>query len=78
MARQIVDIVNDALLVTLAAQVTTLPLLLVYFRQLSTVALIAALALPLGCTGGGTGGGGTGGGGGKGGSRPDLDDDIPF
>jgi competence protein ComEC len=46
-ARQLVDILNDALLVTLAAQVTTLPLLMVYFRQLSTVALIVnPLVLP--------------------------------
>jgi competence protein ComEC len=46
-ARQLVDILNDALLVTLAAQVTTLPLLMVYFRQISTVALIVnPLVLP--------------------------------
>ena len=47
LARRIVDILNDALLVTLAAQVTTLPLLMVYFRQISTVALIVnPLVLP--------------------------------
>jgi competence protein ComEC len=47
LARRIVDIINDALLVTLAAQVTTLPLLMVYFRQISTVALIVnPLVLP--------------------------------
>jgi competence protein ComEC len=46
-ARRLVDILNDALLVTLAAQVTTLPLLMVYFRQISTVALIVnPLVLP--------------------------------
>jgi competence protein ComEC len=46
-ARQAVDILNDALLVTLAAQVTTLPLLMYYFRQISTVALIVnPLVLP--------------------------------
>jgi competence protein ComEC len=46
-ARQVVDILNDALLVTLAAQVTTLPLLMYYFRQVSTVALIVnPLVLP--------------------------------
>jgi competence protein ComEC len=46
-ARQVVDILNDALLVTLAAQVTTLPLLMYYFRQISTVALIVnPLVLP--------------------------------
>jgi len=46
-ARQLVDILNDALLVTLAAQVTTLPLLMVYFRQISTVSVIVnPLVLP--------------------------------
>jgi competence protein ComEC len=46
-ARRAVDIVNDALLVTLAAQVTTLPLMMYYFRQVSTVALIVnPLVLP--------------------------------
>jgi competence protein ComEC len=46
-ARQLVDILNDALLVTLAAQVATLPLLMYYFRQISTVALIVnPLVLP--------------------------------
>jgi competence protein ComEC len=46
-ARWLVDILNDALLVTLAAQVTTLPLLMYYFRQISTVALIVnPLVLP--------------------------------
>ena len=47
-ARWLVDILNDALLVTLAAQVATLPLLMYYFRQLSTVALIVnPLVLPV-------------------------------
>jgi competence protein ComEC len=47
LARRIVDIINDALLVTLAAQVTTLPLLMVYFRQISLVSLIVnPLVLP--------------------------------
>jgi len=46
-ARRLVDILNDALLVTLAAQVATLPLLIYYFRQFSTVALIVnPLVLP--------------------------------
>jgi competence protein ComEC len=46
-ARQVVDILNDALLVTLAAQVTTLPLLMYYFRQISLVALVVnPLVLP--------------------------------
>jgi competence protein ComEC len=46
-ARRVVDIINDALLVTLAAQVTTLPLLVYYFRQISIVALIVnPLVLP--------------------------------
>ncbi len=46
-ARRFVDILNDALLVTLAAQVATLPLLIYYFRQFSTVALIVnPLVLP--------------------------------
>jgi len=47
LARQIVGVVNDAVLVTLAAQVATLPLLMAYFRQLSLVALITnPLVLP--------------------------------
>jgi competence protein ComEC len=47
LARRIVDIINDALLVTLAAQVTTLPLLMVYFRQISLVSLsVNPLVLP--------------------------------
>jgi competence protein ComEC len=46
-ARRFVDILNDALLVTLAAQVATLPLLMYYFRQISTVALLVnPLVLP--------------------------------
>lgn len=46
-ARQAVSVLNDALLVTLAAQVTTLPLMMVYFRQISTVSLIVnPLVLP--------------------------------
>ncbi len=47
LARQIVGVLNDAVLVTLAAQVATLPLLVYYFRQLSLVALIVnPLVLP--------------------------------
>ncbi len=47
LARQIVDVINDALLVTLAAQVTTFPLLMYYFRQISLVSLIVnPLVLP--------------------------------
>jgi len=47
LARRIVDIINDVLLVTLAAQVMTLPLLMVYFRQISLVSLIVnPLVLP--------------------------------
>jgi competence protein ComEC len=46
-ARRAVDIINDALLVTLAAQVTTLPLLMYYFRQVSIIALVVnPLVLP--------------------------------
>jgi competence protein ComEC len=46
-ARRVLDVINDALLVTLAAQVATLPLLIVYFRQLSLVSLIVnPLVLP--------------------------------
>jgi competence protein ComEC len=46
-ARQVVGVVNDAVLVTLAAQVATLPLLMAYFRQLSLVSLITnPLVLP--------------------------------
>ena len=46
-ARRFVDIINDALLVTLAAQVTTLPLLMVYFRQVSIVSVVVnPLVLP--------------------------------
>jgi competence protein ComEC len=47
LARRVVDIINDALLVTLAAQVATLPLLMYYFRQISLVSLIVnPLVLP--------------------------------
>ena len=46
-AHRVVSILNDALLVTLAAQVTTLPLMMAYFRHISTVALIVnPLVLP--------------------------------
>ncbi|CAG0961395.1 ComE operon protein 3 [Anaerolineae bacterium] len=46
-ARQVVGVLNDAVLVTLAAQVATLPLLVFYFRQLSIVSLIVnPLVLP--------------------------------
>ena len=37
---RVVSMLNDALLVTLAAQVTTVPLMMAYYRQISTVALI--------------------------------------
>ena len=47
LARKTVGVINDALLVTLAAQVATLPLLVYYFRQLSLVSLIVnPLVLP--------------------------------
>lgn len=47
LARQMVGVLNDAVLVTLAAQVATLPLLVFYFRQLSIVSLIVnPLVLP--------------------------------
>lgn len=42
-ARQIVGMLNDALVVTLAAQVTTLPILVYVFRQLSPVSLLTNL-----------------------------------
>ena len=46
-ARRAVGILNDALLVTLAAQVSTFPLLVMYFRQISVVSLIVnPLVLP--------------------------------
>jgi competence protein ComEC len=46
-ARTIVNIANDAILVTFAAQVATLPLLIVYFRQFSWVSLfVNPLVLP--------------------------------
>jgi competence protein ComEC len=46
-ARIAVSVLNDALLVTLAAQVTTLPLMMAYFRQISTVSLsVNPLVLP--------------------------------
>ncbi len=46
-ARQVVGVLNDAVLVTLAAQVATLPLLMLYFRQLSIISLIVnPLVLP--------------------------------
>lgn len=46
-ARQVVGVINDALLVTLAAQIITLPLLAFYFRQLSVISLIVnPLVLP--------------------------------
>jgi competence protein ComEC len=46
-ARQGVGLIKDALLVTLAAQVTTFPLLMYYFRQISIVSLIVnPLVLP--------------------------------
>ncbi len=46
-ARRLAQPVGEYLLFTLAAQITTLPLMLVYFRQLSPVSLLAnPLALP--------------------------------
>lgn len=42
-ARQLVGMLNDALIVTLAAQVTTLPILVYVFRQLSPVSLLTNL-----------------------------------
>jgi competence protein ComEC len=46
-AKAIVEIINDALLVTLAAQVASVPLLVYYFRQLSWVSLfVNPLVLP--------------------------------
>jgi competence protein ComEC len=46
-ARRAVSILNDALLVTLAAQISTFPLLVMYFRQISVVSLIVnPLVLP--------------------------------
>ncbi len=44
-ARQAVDWLAEALLVTLAAQITTLPLLLVAFRRLSLVTLLTNLLI---------------------------------
>ena len=45
--KPLMDVVSDALLVTLAAQVTTTPLLVYYFKQLSLVSLLTnALVLP--------------------------------
>ena len=47
MAKQIVGVLGDAVLVTLAAQITTLPILVVTFRQVSILTLIVnALVLP--------------------------------
>jgi competence protein ComEC len=47
LARQIMNVLSEAVIITLAAQVLTLPLLVAYFRQLSLVSLPAnALILP--------------------------------
>ena len=46
-AKKIVGVLGDAVLVTLAAQVTTLPILVVTFRQISILTLLVnALVLP--------------------------------
>src|SRR3972149_198808 len=46
-AKKIVGVLGDAVLVTLAAQITTLPVLIVTFRQLSLLTLVVnALVLP--------------------------------
>lgn len=46
-AKTIVEVINDALLVTLAAQVASLPLLVYYFRQISWVSIfVNPLVLP--------------------------------
>ncbi len=46
-AKKIVGVLGDAVLVTLAAQITTLPILVVTFRQVSVLTLIVnALVLP--------------------------------
>ncbi|HZY44013.1 MAG TPA: ComEC/Rec2 family competence protein [Anaerolineae bacterium] len=46
-AKMIVEVINDALLVTLAAQVASLPLLMYYFQQFSWVSfLVNPLVLP--------------------------------
>ena len=44
-ARQIVGLLNEALLVTLAAQVTTMPIILYYFGRLSLVTLLTNLLI---------------------------------
>jgi len=40
-ARQAVGVLNEALMVTLAAQITTIPLIVANFRQLSLVTLLS-------------------------------------
>ncbi len=46
-ARHIVGVLSDSVIVTLAAQITTLPVLVVVFRQISILTLLVnALALP--------------------------------
>ena len=46
-AKKIVGVLGDAVLVTLAAQITTLPILIITFRQMSILTLIVnALVLP--------------------------------
>jgi len=45
--KPVMDVLSDALLVTLAAQITTIPLLAYYFKQFSFVSLLTnALVLP--------------------------------
>jgi len=44
-ARRAVGLISEALLVTLAAQLTTLPLVLLYFRRLSLVTLLTNLLI---------------------------------
>jgi competence protein ComEC len=46
-AKPMLDVISDALLVTLAAQLTTIPLIAYYFRQISLLSLIVnTLVLP--------------------------------
>lgn len=48
MVRWIMNIIGDAVLVTVAAQILTLPLIMFYFNQLSLISLLAnALVLPV-------------------------------
>ncbi|MEM9773480.1 MAG: DNA internalization-related competence protein ComEC/Rec2 [Chloroflexota bacterium] len=48
MVRWIMNVIGDAVLVTVAAQILTLPLIMFYFNQLSLISLLAnALVLPV-------------------------------